>query len=171
MYSHCKACEAAYRRTRSEETKKYMRTYYTDNKEHLSEQMAEHYQNHKEERARYNKAYYRARRMNNLEGDILCRCKYRAKKKGIPFNLTLEDIVIPDNCPVLGIPLDRAGIGEKGARPDSPSIDRISPELGYTKGNVRIISHRANTLKANATLEEMELVLSDLRKLNQCLSN
>lgn len=48
---------------------------------------------------------------------------------------------------------------------NDPSVDRIIPELGYTKGNVRVISNRANLLKNNASIEEIELVLEDLRRL------
>lgn len=82
----------------------------------------------------------------------------RALKAGIAFNLTKEDFVIPDVCPVLGIPIRR---GDYGAAYTSPSIDRIVPELGYTKGNVRIISYRANWLKNNATPKEIELLYLD----------
>lgn len=146
-----------------------MRRYYADNKPVLAAYMANYHQTHKTERNEYTRAYYRARRMNNLEGDILTRCKFRAKQHKIPFNLQRDDIEIPDVCPVLGIPLDRGGNGQKGARPNSPSIDRIRPELGYTQGNVRIISNRANTLKCDASVEELELVLADLKRVTQIL--
>ena len=46
---------------------------------------------------------------------------------------------------------------------DRPSLDRIDGAKGYVKGNVRVISHRANMLKNDATIEELELVLKDLR--------
>jgi len=91
---------------------------------------------------------------------ILSRVKNRAKKLDIPFNLTVEDIVIPENCPVLGIPIYPNQCPNPS---NSPSVDRIVPELGYVKGNVRVISNRANLLKSNATIEELEKVLEDLR--------
>ena len=84
--------------------------------------------------------------------------KARAKEKGRDFNIELSDIVIPTLCPVLGIPMDR------------PSLDRIDGTKGYVKGNVRVISHRANMLKNDATIEELELVLKDLR-MGRGLSN
>ena len=77
----------------------------------------------------------------------------------------MEDIVVPDVCPVLGIPIQK-NHGHQGYFDDSPSVDRIIPELGYTKGNVRVISNRANLLKNNAKIEELELVLEDLRRLS-----
>lgn len=54
--------------------------------------------------------------------------------------------------------------GHSGYFDDSPSIDRIIPELGYTKGNIRVISNRANLLKSNATIEELQKVINDLRR-------
>lgn len=46
----------------------------------------------------------------------------------------------------------------------SPSLDRIDSSKGYVKGNVRVISARANMLKNNATVEELTLVLKDLKR-------
>lgn len=61
----------------------------------------------------------------------------RSKNKGIPFNLDFEDIQIPTHCPILGIPLFR-NIGGNKPTGNSPSLDRIDPTKGYTKGNVQI---------------------------------
>lgn len=83
--------------------------------------------------------------------------KNRAKKKGITFNLDLEDIVIPDVCPVLGLPLALAHDRPSNC---SPSLDRIDPAKGYTKGNVQVVSYRANRLKADASLLELCAVAS-----------
>lgn len=87
--------------------------------------------------------------------------KQRAIKKGMEFNLTEEDLVVPEYCPLLGIPLQT---NKKGAGNDSPSIDRIDSSKGYTKDNVWIISHRANTLKNNATIEELSILVRNLHK-------
>jgi len=77
-----------------------------------------------------------------------------ARLFGIPCTLKLEDIPeIPDVCPVLGIPLNKHS---KTRGPDSPSLDKVIPALGYIPSNVRIISWRANDLKKNATLEELK---------------
>ena len=79
--------------------------------------------------------------------------KSRATKKGRDFDLVLEDIVIPKTCAVFGTPLV------------NPSIDRIDSSRGYVKGNIRVISLRANQLKSNATVHEMEMVLADLIRI------
>jgi hypothetical protein len=87
----------------------------------------------------------------------LSNCKYRAKQKGVPFNLTLEDIEFTDICPILGIPMVmRAG----SFHDNSPSIDRIIPAKGYVKGNVRMISYRANRLKAHGSLEDLRKIVA-----------
>ena len=46
---------------------------------------------------------------------------------------------------------------------DSPTIDKLIPSLGYTKGNVWVISRRANMIKSDATLEELELLVGNLK--------
>src|SRR5262249_47719260 len=68
---------------------------------------------------------------------MLMWAKIRAKERNLPFNLNREDLMIPEFCPVLGIPL-RPGTREN--KDNSPTLDRIIPELGYTRDNVRVIS-------------------------------
>lgn len=80
-------------------------------------------------------------------------CKERAKKYGLEFNLTEEDIVIPDKCPILEVPLV---IGTKDDYEYSPSIDRIDNSKGYIKGNINIISKKANSMKNCASYQELE---------------
>jgi len=87
------------------------------------------------------------------EFDLWAAAKERADKTGIPFDIELDDIQIPEVCPVLGIPIDmRLGRGRR--QPDSPSLDKFVPDKGYTKGNIQVISWRANWLKNNGTVEE-----------------
>lgn len=88
-------------------------------------------------------------------------CRSGAKKRNLEFTLEEKDIVIPSVCPVLGIPLFLVG----GKRTDnSPSVDRVDSTRGYTKDNVRIISWRANKLKQDASLEEVEKILSYMKQ-------
>jgi len=46
----------------------------------------------------------------------------------------------------------------------APSIDRVDNSKGYVPGNVRIISWRANRLKNDATVEEMELIIKYMKE-------
>lgn len=89
-----------------------------------------------------------------------------AIKRGIEFNISRDDIPeLPELCPLLNIPLE---INTGGVKPNSPTIDRIDPSKGYVKGNVWVISHKANTIKSNATIEEIELLAKNLKeKLRQ----
>lgn len=90
--------------------------------------------------------------------------KYRAKQKGIPFNLEKEDIFLPDGCPALGIELDYGT--KKRQKPNSPSLDRRVPNLGYVKGNVQVISVKANVIKNDSTVEELAAVLAYCRVMS-----
>lgn len=83
----------------------------------------------------------------------------RAKRKGMEFNIDRTDLKLPQICPVLGIPI-LLGVGGSGMKaPNSPSVDRFDNTKGYIKGNVRVISNRANILKRDATLEEMRAIV------------
>ena len=99
--------------------------------------------------------------------EILCRsARGRAKKHGLEFCLDPQDICIPENCPLLGIPIIQ-NLGRRGPAPNSPSLDRIDSEKGYTKSNVWVISHKANTIKSNATVEELRMIADGLERKNQ----
>jgi hypothetical protein len=82
--------------------------------------------------------------------------KARAKKRAIPFNIEVSDINVPLCCPLLGVLFTHGPTKKKRSpSPFAPSLDRIRPELGYVKGNVRVISHLANTMKNAATPEQL----------------
>lgn len=84
--------------------------------------------------------------------------KCRAKKKGLKFDVTPSDLLelYVERCPILNIKLNwSGGGGRRGATFDSPSLDRKIPSLGYVKDNLWIISYRANTIKSDATPEEL----------------
>lgn len=84
----------------------------------------------------------------------LANAKSNAKKANVPFDLTLEDIIIPELCPILKIPMVRA----EGYPTDfSPSVDRIIPKIGYVKGNIQIISFLANKMKNSADFSQLRL--------------
>lgn len=90
--------------------------------------------------------------------------KRRAASSGVPFDIDVDHLqeIFPKDwrCPILGIKLEW---GERGGLNSSPSLDRKDPNLGYIKGNVAFISQRANRLKQDASLEELERILSYLR--------
>lgn len=93
---------------------------------------------------------------------MLGQAKLRARKKGFPFSLQVSDIDIPDACPVLGIALRR---GSGRLQDNSPTPDRIDNDKGYVKGNVIVISYKANRMKSNATPDEVRLLAAWLDKV------
>ena len=87
--------------------------------------------------------------------NLVNNAKASARRNGLPFNLVLSEMTVPEFCPVLGIRLQR-GVG---IRTDaSPSIDRIIPALGYVKGNVIVVSWKANRIKSDVTAEDLRKV-------------
>ena len=84
----------------------------------------------------------------------LIRIKSRCKKDNIEFNITEENLILPTHCPVFGLELEM-GKG-RGARDNSFSFDRIDPTIGYVKGNVVIVSNKANRMKNNGSLHDLK---------------
>ena len=87
--------------------------------------------------------------------------KRRAKKKKIEFSINILDIKIPKVCPLLKIPI-KTGISK--LQENSPSLDRINSNKGYIKDNIWVISYKANAVKNNCTINELELLVNNLKK-------
>lgn len=89
---------------------------------------------------------------------FLCDARRRAKRDSLPFSLTKEYLIsiATDECPVFHTPFEwgPSGLGFGKFKANGPQLDRIEPELGYVEGNVAFISHRANRLKDNGTMQD-----------------
>jgi hypothetical protein len=103
-------------------------------------------------------------RERNPENHLFFNAKMRAKKKGIEFNITKEDVIIPEFCPILGIKLEKA---TNKPNNNSPSIDRIDNSKGYINGNIHVICHKANTIKNNASLEELKKITNYIENITK----
>lgn len=125
--------------------------FYWDNRESVRERQNARYQHHAEEQMAQQKQYLK----DNPEKGLLKLAKQRCKKSGVACTISEKDIVIPEFCPILGLKLE---FGEMDNRNNSPSLDRILPELGYIRGNVAIISHLANRIKNTGTAAEHRLI-------------
>lgn len=111
------------------------------------------------QRAR-NKAHYipgvnRAWCLAHPERVMWLAAKHNARRHKVPFTISVEDIVIPEKCPILEIHLQSRG----KSRDSAPSLDRVIPELGYVAGNIAVISNRANRIKSDATLDELKKLI------------
>lgn len=87
--------------------------------------------------------------------------KERAKKYSRDFDLEVSDIKIPELCPVFRIPLV---CGVKKQTINSPTLDRLDNNKGYVKNNVWVISHKANSLKRGASVEELENLVFKIKE-------
>ena len=129
--------------------REYYKEWRNTNKEHVKNYIEDKYKDYAEHSANY--------RIKHPEGVLCSMAKRRAKKKGLEFNIDNTDIDIPILCPILGIPIVKIYTKGKSTGPtsNSPSLDRIDNSKGYVKDNVRVISHKANTMKHNATSLEL----------------
>lgn len=90
-----------------------------------------------------------ARRKVKWRETIINVLRTRAKVRNLEFDLEADDIPdIPKICPILQVPMLKH-------TPYTPSVDRMDSSKGYVKGNVWIISQKANGMKSNATMEEL----------------
>lgn len=160
-----------------EEKRAYMKEYSRKRRERLAG-TEEHERRKARSRARYHerrddaelarmrettkRRYSSDRRLSLFEG-----AKRRAKLEGLPFSITIDDIIIPEVCPVLGIPIQ---VGLPANSPGLPSLDKFIPELGYVPGNITVISLRANSIKKNASIAEIEALYKWMLSFNPVLS-
>ncbi len=149
---YCKECKKIQDKKYSKNKKRYNSSYYLS---------------HKEEYKDYNQ---RRIELHRIEPRIRLRggCRARAIKKGLDFDLkSYKDLPkVPKFCPVLGIPLI-CGKGKSfkgGGTDNSPSLDRIDNDKGYIKGNLQIISRKANQMKSNGNFKDIEMLYKYMKK-------
>ncbi len=89
---------------------------------------------------------------------------YRCRKSGMRFDPDYMQIfkdLRPARCPCCDVPFNYSFTGKSQRPPDDgPSLDRIDPTNGYVPGNVEIICWRCNALKRDATLKELQNIVS-----------
>lgn len=99
--------------------------------------------------------------------------KSTAKKYNVPFNLTIEylESIKTESCPIFKTKFQWQRIGHGAKTSESPTLDRVIPELGYVEGNVVWISDLANRIKSNATEKELYAVADWLHKKRKEVMN
>ena len=110
---------------------------------------------------RYRKKLNNTNAVKAILQNMLWDSRKRAKKKGMEHTLTIDFLysLYVDTCPISGINL----LWERGhGKPQEnlPSLDRIDSTKGYTEDNVWLISYRMNRIKNDATIEELQMILS-----------
>ena len=151
LRSSCKKCTALY--------------YKQWRKNGGAQWRKQRYRNGGKERSQ---SYVKANPVKTITVSLVSGARCRARDKNVPFDIDLEYVrsmvgenaELASHCPVFNIPLDWSRLRNNGGKhvPNSPSIDRIDPERGYVKGNIKIISHRANQIKSDASHQELKLV-------------
>ena len=100
--------------------------------------------------------------------------KFRRKKQNVlsgrngtkyEWNIEFEDIEWPRYCPILGLELLYLSPWDR-KQEASVSFDRIDNTKGYVKGNVQIVSWRANRIKNDGTTEEHRLIYEHMFEHN-----
>lgn len=101
------------------------------------------------------------KRIFDYENTLCKKTRARAKENNIEHNLDpdyIKSIFPLDNCcPVFGFKFGYSNYNI------SASIDRINPKLGYLKGNVQILSRKANSIKSNCDMEELVKIIDSFR--------
>ncbi len=99
-------------------------------------------------------------RDRNPEYYLFYMAKRRARRDGLEFSISIEDIpTVPTHCPVLGIPLFKRNDGKKGPCDNSPTLDRVDPTRGYSKDNLVVISYKANRWKSNMNRQDLQKII------------
>lgn len=106
-------------------------------------------------------------KLRNIETCLSGNAKKRAKKKNLEFSINtnyIKSIFPLDNiCPILK---KKFVFGENFVMDDfSATIDRIDNNKGYVKGNIRIISAKANSVKNSLSIDELEFMLHNWEEL------
>lgn len=110
-------------------------------------------------------------RANNPRENLVNLARARAKRGNYPCTVTVEDIEWATHCTILGIELDynTTAPGErKHAKRDAfATLDKKIPTLGYIPGNVFVISAKANRLKQDATVEQLQALINYMTPCSQ----
>ena len=134
--------------------KEYFREYNILHKERIKANNRLRYIENREELRARTTTWVR----NNWDYKLWIGAKAAAKKRGMYFNIDRSDIIIPEICPILRVPLYRGSDPEYSpGHPYIASLDRKNSELGYIKGNVWVISWLANRMKQDATRDTLHL--------------
>jgi len=141
-----------------EKNKDKIKEYYKKNKNCIKSRVKKYRKDNRDILNEKLRVYYR----DNIKKYLFSAAKMRAKKQNLPFDITIDDIIINDSCPLLEI---KMCVGEEKSRYNSFTIDKINPSMGYIKGNIWVISKRANLSKNNSTIEEYEKIVNNLEKV------
>lgn len=174
--NRCNTCEPEYKRrwreANPEKSKRISRKYYENNREKMRETRIRWSKENPERLKELSRKWRKA----NPFRRILTHAKAFSKKKNLPFDLDLKylkQLWIECNgvCPMTGVPMLKTS--DKVQDPYLVSKDRIIPEKGYVKGNVRLVcwwyNHARNNYGDELTLEMSQRVIDTAHELSSSL--
>lgn len=164
LRNECKTCLARRSKTYHDDHKnddeylKKRRNRYWLSLEEYRRRNQKYYSEHRIEILSHN----RNERKRNPAMTLMKEAKHRATKKNLKFDIQISDIILPTHCPIFGIPLSFS----TGRRMDnSYSLDRVDNTKGYIKGNVLVVSWKANRMKGDASIKDLERLVDFYRNL------
>ena len=169
---HAKAAARAWVKAHPERAEATKQAYYLAHQEEIRERSRLWSKENREQSNASARAWRRANpdktaasarrgRQNQPVLYLLRIARARAKLKGLAFDIAAADLAIPEVCPLLGIRIDPFTEVEDF----HPSLDRLDNTKGYVKGNVFVVSYRANLLKNNATADELRKIADGIDRL------
>jgi hypothetical protein len=153
----CKTCYNAagreWKKNNKEKVKSGSKEYYANNREKVLAASIKWKRLNPDKAREIKTRCYDKEKTKDYRGEMFKAAKMRAKRDGRLFEITRDDIVKVDVCPILGIKLEPSK--GKGPSDSSPTLDRIDDTKGYIKGNVQVVSYLANRMKSNATPDQL----------------
>ena len=142
-----------------ERNRQLYRERYAENKNDLADKVRSvHHSRWSDEKYRsQKKEQYVKRWLSDWSGQKIVQLRAKAKKQNLDFDIDASDIPLPDKCPIFGIVLQKS---DGRLSNNSPSVDRINPMKGYVKGNVVVVSNKANSIKREATIGELKAMVA-----------
>ena len=141
----------------TEEGKKHLKNLSKKNRKYASDREAKDAINKR-------KAELRRTSLEHNLSTKLKYAKYRASKENLPFDIDLEYLlsIYTGFCPYLNIPLSLEGVA--GNSMNTISIDKIIPKMGYVRGNIEIVSYKANVMKQDVDINTLRTFAKSVLK-------
>lgn len=148
------------------------REWHANHRDESNLKRKQHWSENRDQLCANKRKKYRSNREAFFGESLLRSAQYRAKKKGLLFDLTKEWLSArwTGKCELSGIPFALKD-GAPGPKFYSPSIDRIVAHLGYVQTNCRIVLWAVNSLKHDATDADMYRVAKALAENSSYLSD
>lgn len=90
---------------------------------------------------------------------MLAESRHRAKRKGVEFNLTKEDLLAmwaeqDGRCAISGMPLTHHRRGGEDRSLSNASLDRVNPRGQYSQENTHLVCAGVNLMRRHLELDE-----------------